>query len=112
MNKTEQKMGMTLITKVSLATGAIAAVVGIGFLITSRVQQSDPTLTKAPPPGPNAAAALRPSSQKRLHAGPMYVMGPSGGIVQNPSWGTGQATKVSSGGTEQPLVVAPAGASQ
>lgn len=108
MNKTEQKVGMTLITKASLAAGAIVAVVGIGFLITSRVQQSDPTLTKAPPPGPNAAVALRPSSQKGQHSGPMYVMGPSGGIVRNPSWGTGQATPTSPSASERPLVAAPA----
>jgi len=48
-----------------IAVACVIAVIGIGFLISAKVQQSDPTLTQAPPPGPHAQVLQSPPGKPR-----------------------------------------------
>lgn len=75
----EQTPSVSPVLKIVGIIAAIIAVVGIGVLIMGKAQQSDPTLTKAPPPGPNAQT-LVPSPMKAQHPGPMYRMTPNGPV--------------------------------
>lgn len=83
MKAQEQASPTSPVLKIAGIVAAVVAVVGILVLIMGRVQQSDPTLTQAPPPGPEAQT-LAPSGEKAKHPGPMYVMTPSG-PVRNPA---------------------------
>lgn len=83
MKKSEEKSWLSSQWKIVLSAVAFVAVIGIVVLITGKVQQSDPTLTQAPPPGPDAQT-LAPSAQKQLHHGPMYVMTPAGPVLNQP----------------------------
>jgi len=70
-------------TKILASAAALIAIIGIIVLISNKVQQSDPTLTKAPPVSANAVP-LQPSAAKAQHPGPMYIMTPNG-AVENPN---------------------------
>ena len=77
--------------------GALGAIIVIGLMvfIGSKAQQSDPTLTAAPPTS-SKAAPLQVSPAKSGHPGPMYTMTPAGPVAntsgQMPGAGPAPAT--------------------
>ncbi len=77
---TEKKSPITTI----LIIAAIIAVVGGIYLMIGKSQASDPTITQAPPPGPNAQT-LHPSAEKQRHKlPPRSPYGPAMQPVQAP----------------------------
>ena len=81
---------MSTTMKVVAGVAALVALVGVIILINGKAQQSDPTLTKAPPPGPNAVTLQRPS--QKITA-PLYIMTPNG-PVPNPAANNGKSSAV------------------
>ncbi len=74
---------MSSTMKIIIGVAALVAIIGIFVLVSNKSQQSDPTLTKAPPVSANAVP-LQASSAKAQHSCPMYVMTPNGPVA-NPN---------------------------
>ncbi len=72
---------MSTTMKMIAGVAALVAIVGVLILINGKAQQSDPTLTKAPSPGPNAVTLQRSPLKGTA---PLYIMTP-GGPIPNPA---------------------------
>jgi len=64
MNESQEKKNPAFMAIIGIA--AVVILIGVGYLILGKAQSADPTMTQAPPPGPNAQI-LQPSAAKRSH---------------------------------------------